>query len=459
MARKMYDFDLIVLGSGGGGSVAAHLAMEAGKRVAMVEPAEMGGECPNWGCVPTKSLLQAAEVYDAAKRGQPFGIRAATLSYNYPSVRAWKDLAVYRTGTSQGKRLYESEGIKVLSGAGHFISPHEVSVNRRHYSADFFLVATGTHNFIPPIEGLQKTGYITFKEAVNLPRPPRSLFIVGGGAIGCEFAELFSIFGTKVYISDITPRLLMREDEEVGELAREILESERGVTVTTNSKVVKVAPDGLAKRVYVQQGTEVKSVKVDEILIAAGKVANVDIGLENAGVEYTPRGIVTNEFMQTSAKHIYAAGDVVGPYNFAHTAIYQSRLAANNILHKQRIAADYRAVPRCVFLSPEVASVGLSEEACIKRDLPIKKALSPIAIIGRANVSNVDKGFVKVITDKNNKLIGASIVSPHAGEMIHELALAIQHGMSAADIASTIHAFPTWSEAVRTACSKVLRQR
>jgi dihydrolipoamide dehydrogenase len=457
MAKQKYDFDLCVLGSGGGGSVAALIAAGAGKRVAMIEPDVMGGECPNYGCVPTKSLLHAAQIYDAAKHGQQFGIRSGTLTYNYPSLKAWKDLAVERTGTGEGRRLYEAEGIKVIEGEAHFISDHEITVNRRHISAENFLIATGTHNFIPPIEGLDKTGYITFKEAVNLTRPPKSLFIVGAGAIGCEFAELFAIFGTKVYLADITPRILTKEDEEVSELVRETFENDRGMEILTNTKVLRVAKEGLAKRVFFQQSSSERSVKVDEVLIAAGKLANVDIGLENAGVEYTPRGVHTNEHMQTTTRNIYAAGDVVGPYNYAHTAIYQSRIAVNNILHKQKIGADYRAVPRVIFLNPEVASVGLSEDECIKRDLKIKKAIAPIAIIGRANTSNVERGFVKVIADNKDVLIGASIVSPRAGEVIHELTLAIHMGLTTRDVANTIHAFPTWSEAVRIACSKVAR--
>jgi dihydrolipoamide dehydrogenase len=457
MAKQIYDYDLIVLGSGGGGSVAAEIVASAGKRVAMVEPNEIGGECPNWGCIPTKSLLHAAEIYDAAKHGQQFGIRAAALSYNYPSIKAWKDLAVYRTGTTQGERFYESQGIKILKGYAHFINPHEVSVNRRHYSAQNFIIATGTQTFIPPIEGLEKTGYLTFREAINLTRPPKSLFIIGASFIGCEFAELFSIFGSKVYLADITSRILMKEDQEVGELIREVFETDRGISVFTNTKVTKVTKEGMSKRVYFQQGSDIKSVKVDDILIATGKVANVDIGLENAGVNYTPRGIEVNNLMQTTARHIYAAGDVTGMYQFTHTAIYQSRLAANNILHKQKLQADYHAIPRVAFVSPEVASVGFSEDECIKRDLRIKKAITPISIIGRANTSNVDRGFVKVITDQQGTLIGATVASPRAGEVIHELTLAIQHDMNAADIANTIHAFPTWSEAVRTACAKVLR--
>lgn len=453
--KHRYDYDLIVIGSGGGGSVAAHISNNLGKRVAVVERSEMGGECPNWGCVPTKALLQAAEIYNAARHGQKFGIRGTTLGYNYPSIKAWKDLAVHRTGTWEGDKVYESEGIHVIKGDAHFVSPHEITVNRRHYSAENFLIATGTRSFIPPIEGLEKSGYLTFKEAINLTRPPKSMFVIGAGAIGCEFSELFSIFGTKIYLSDITPRILMKEDEEVGELAKKIFEEKRGMSVLLNAKVIRIVKEGISKRVYYQQGRDIHSVKVDEILLASGKLANVGIGLENAGVEYTPKGVQVNEYMQTTAKHIFAAGDVAGPYMFTHMAIYQSRLAANNMWHKHKVAADYRAVPRCTFVNPEIASVGMSEDECIKRDLKIKKAVAPISIIGRANTSDVDEGFVKVITRMDGTLIGASIVSPRAGEMIHELTLAVQTELTAEEVASTIHAFPTWSEAVRVACNKV----
>jgi mercuric reductase len=456
MAKKKYDYDLIVLGSGGAGTVAAQISRAQGKRVAIIEESShIGGESPNWGCVPTKALLHAAEIYDAARHGQPFGIRGATLGYNYPSIKAWKDLVVHRTGTYQAKKVLASEGIDVITGEGHFISSHEVTVNRRHFSAENFLIATGTHNFIPPVEGLDKSGFLTFKEAIDLTRPPKSLFIVGAGRVGTEFAELFSIFGTKIYLADITPRMLMKEDQEVGELARHILEERRGVTALMNTKVMRVEKEALAKRVYYQQGREMKSIKVDDVMIAAGKLANVDLGLENAGVEYTPKGITVNDFMQTSAKHIYAAGDVAGPYQLTHAAIYQSRLVAHNMWRKQKIAADYRAMPRVVFLNPEVASVGLSEDECIKRDMKIKKALVPISIIGRANTSNVDDGFVKVIAEPDGTLLGASIVSPRAGEMIQELTLAIQYGITAQEVANTLHAFPSWSEAVRIACAQI----
>lgn len=455
MRRKKYDFDLIILGSGGAGSVAAYVSLRAGKKVAVVEPEEMGGECPNWGCVPTKALLHAAEVYDAAVNGDVFGIKGSNLKYDYPSIKAWRDLAVHRTGTWEGKKVFEANGIDVISGTARFTSPHEVAVGQRTFTAQKFLIATGTKNFIPPIDGLKDAGYITFKEATNFTRPPKSIFIVGAGPIGCEFAEFFSIFGTKVVLSDITPRLMMKEDIEVGELARKHFEKDRGVKILLDTQVAHVSKHGRSKKVHFKHGGRSLSVEVDEVMIAAGKRPNVDIGLENAGVKYSPRAVDVNRYMQTSAPHIFAAGDVAGPYMFTHMAEYQSRLAANNMWKRRKIAADYRAVPRCVFINPEIASVGLSEQDCGDKKLRIKTAIVPISLIGRSNTSNVEEGFVKVIAKTDGKLVGASIVSPRAGEMIHELTLAIQKGLTAHDVASTIHAFPTWSEAVRLACAKI----
>jgi len=449
-----FDYDLIVIGTGAGGSVAAHIASAAGKKVAIVEAGEFGGECPNWGDVPTKAMLHAAKIYDEAKQAGRFGIRTTTIGYNYPSIRAWKDIAIKRTGTARGKAAFESEGINVIRGEAHFVSSNEVTVGRRHYSAAQFLIATGAIEAAPQIEGLEEVSYLTSHQATMLTRPPKSLFIIGGGAVGCEFAQLFSVFGSKVTIADVAPRLLPREDQELGVLLKEHYQA-RNVQVLTSTKIVKVEKDGIMKRVHFQQGTAIHSVKVDEILLATGKVPALHIGLENADVEYTPQGITVDEYLQTSARHIFAAGDVVGNYQFTHTAIYQSRVAAHNLLHRQKVAADYKAIPRVIFTSPEVAAVGITEDEAIKFARKYRTALSPIAIIGRANVNDSHEGFVKVITDREGVLIGAAIAAPHAGEMIHELTLGIQMGLKASDIANTVHAFPTWSEAIRIACSKL----
>ncbi len=455
MAKQKYDYDLIVIGSGAGGSVAADIVATAGKRVALVEVDTLGGECPNWGCVPTKALLHAASIYDAAKHGAEFGIRGSAVGYNYPSVKAWKDLAVQRTGAANGERYYQSRGISVFHSDAHFINDHEITINRRHLSAAHFLIATGSHWLVPDIQGLKTIPYLTARTALELSRPPKSLFIIGAGAVGAEFAELFSIFGSKVYLADIAPRILSKEDEEAGELVGEYFTRERGMEILSSTKVVRIQKEGISARVTYIRGGEEHSVRVDAVMVATGKAPTVDLGLENAGVEYTPKGIEVNEHLQTSAPHVFAAGDVLGRNMFTHMGVYESRIAAHNILHKQKVSPNYKAVPRVTYLTPEVASVGLSEAACLKRDLPIKTAIATLNVIGRSNANNFRDGFCKVITDKKGVLLGATVVAPHAGEIIHELTLAIQHGLTAHDVANTLHAFPTWSEIVRVACGKI----
>jgi len=455
MAKQKYDYDLIVIGSGAGGSVAADIVASAGKKVALIEGDTLGGECPNWGCVPTKALLHAAHIYDAAKTAAPYGIRGNTVGYNYPTVKAWKDLAVKRTGAATSNTYYQSRGINLFHGNAHFISSNEVSVNRRHLTASHFIVATGSHWILPAIQGLDKVPFLTARTALELNRPAKSIFIVGGGAVGAEFAELFSIFGTKVYIADIAPRLMPKEDDEVGELVGKYFEQHRGMGVLTSTKVMSVVKEGLTVRVNYVRGGQEHSVRVDQIMIATGKAPTVDIGLENAGVEYTPKGVEVDEFLQTSAPHILASGDVLGRHMFTHMGVYESRIAAHNILHKNMVSPDYRAVPRVTFITPEIASVGLSEADCLKRDLAIKIGFAPLNIIGRSNASDFRDGFCKVITDKKGVLLGATVAAPHAGEIIHELTLAIQHDLTASQVANTLHAFPTWSEIVRVACGKI----
>lgn len=455
MAKQKYDYDLIVIGSGAGGSVAADIVASAGKRVAIVEADMMGGQAPNWGCVPSKALLESAKVLNTAKQADTFGIRASTAGFNYPSVKAWKDLAVKRTGAHNSAKYYQSKGIGLYHGHAHFISPHEITVNRRHLSAEHFLIATGSQWTELGVPISERVTPLNARTILDLPKPPKSLFIIGGGTVGVEFAELFASFGTNVYIAEEAPRLLPREDQEVSQLVEAVLAKRRSVHVLTKAKITGITLDGISPRIEFLRGGEQHTVKADHVLVAVGKQPAVDIGLENAGVEYDKRGIATNEFLQTNVKHIYAAGDVLGRHMYTHVGIVESRIVAHNILQKQKVSPDYKAVPRVTFLTPEVASVGMSEEDCLKRDLRIKTAIVPVNVVTRANVSNAMDGFAKVITDKNGVLIGASIVSAHAGDVIHELGLAIQYGLTASQVANTMHAFPTWSEAVRVACAKI----
>jgi dihydrolipoamide dehydrogenase len=458
MAKKQtHDYDLIVIGSGAGGSAAATIAAREGKRVAIVEADTFGGDSPNWSDVPTKALLHAAQLYDEARHGARFGLRSGTLGYNYPSIRTWKELAIKRTGAAGNKKFYEAQGIDAYAGNAHFLTPHEITVNRKHISAEHFLIATGSHWVAPDIQGLADVNTLTPRTILEAMRPPKSLYIIGAGTVGVELAQLMAIFGTKVYLADIAARILPKEDEEVGDLMERLLREGKGVTTLTQTRTLSVVKDGLGARVTFLRGGVEKSVRVDEILIATGRTPSVDLGLENASVNFTPKGIDVNEHLQTSARHIFAAGDVLGTNRHTHTALHESRVAAHNILMKSKVSPDYTASPRLTFTFPGIASVGLSEDDCLKRDLRIDKAVAPLSMIARSNTSDFHDGFVKIITDKKGIILGATVVAPHAAEIVHELSLAIKYQISASELAATPHAFLSWSEAVRVAAGKLAK--
>ena len=450
-----FDYDLIVIGSGAAGSAAATIAARAGKRVAIVEADTFGGDSPNWSDVPTKALLHVARLYDEARHGDKFGLRTSTLGYNYPSIRAWKDLAVKRTGAAGNRRYYENQGISAFNATAHFLTPHEISVNRRHLSSENFLIATGSSWATPKVQGLADIPFFTPRTILEAIRPPKSLLIIGGGSHGVEIAQMMATFGTKVYIAEQASRLLPNQDAEVGELLERVLTEQKGVTVLTHSRVLSVSKEGITKRILVTRGGVEKYVKADEILVAAGRVPNLDLGLENASVAYTPKGIEVNDYLQTSNKHIYAAGDVIGRDSHTHTALLESRIAAHNLFEKNKVVPNYTATPGLIFTTPEIAQVGLTEDDCHKRDLAVNKAIAPLNIVARSNTSDFRDGFVKIITDKKGVVLGGTIVAPHAAEMIHEIGLAVKHGLTAAQIADTPHAFLSWSEAIRVAASKL----
>lgn len=456
MAKKYeFDYDLIVIGSGASGSAAATIAAREGKRVAIIESDTFGGDSPNWGDIPTKALLHAANLFDEARHGARFGLRSSTLGYNYPSLRSWKELAVKRTGAGGNRNYYENQGISTFIGSAHFLSPNEISVNRRHLSATNFLVATGSTWTVPDIHGINTIKYLTPRTILETIRPPKSLLIIGGGDSGIEIAQMMAIFGTKVYIAEKASRLLPHHDSEVGELMERLLTEEKGATCLTHSRVISVEKDGLMKRVIISRAGTEKTIRVDEVLIAAGRTPTVDMGLENAGVKFSAKGIDVNEYLQTNVKHIFAAGGIIGQKSHTHTALMESHVVANNILHRTKISPDYTATPEVIFTNPGIASVGLSEDDCLKRDLAINKAIAPLNIIARSNTSDFRDGFVKIITDKKGVILGATVVAPHAAEIIHELVIAVRHKLTAHDLAITPHAFLSWSEAVRVAAGKL----
>lgn len=452
--KKKRDYDLIIIGSGAGGSVGAHTAASLVKKVAIFEKGEVGGECPNWACVPTKSLLHAAHVFKSAKSGAEYGTIVKDVTLDFHKVKKWRDLVVSRTGAAHGAESLRHEHIKLVPEEAKFVSPHEIEAGGKTYSAHNFLVATGTTVFIPPIPGLKEAGYVTFKEIGDAQKLPKSLFILGGSAVGCEFAQIFARFGSKVTIAESADKLLFREDREVSDLTQALFEQE-GIKVLTKITVEKIEKRGNMKVVHYKKGHDSHTTEVEEILIATGKRPLLDFAPEKAGIKIDEGRLKVNDYLQTNVKHIYAAGDIIGPYQFTPTGYYQSDIAVNNMFKRKKLKPDYSVVPRAVYLSPEISSVGVTETELKQKGIKYKIGLAPTGILGRANTSNEFNGFVKVITDKNGVLIGGAIVSPSAGEIIHELAVAIKYKAKAADLANMIHAYPTFSEGIKIACSSV----
>ncbi|OYW43978.1 hypothetical protein B7Z28_00390, partial [Candidatus Saccharibacteria bacterium 32-45-3] len=297
--------------------------------------------------------------------------------------------------------------------------------------------------------------YFTPRTILEEMRPPKSLFIIGGGTYGIEIAQLMATFGTKVYIAEQAARLLPHQDQEAGELIERVLSEQKGATVLTHTRVLSVEKEGIVKKILVSRGGTEKYFKADEILVATGRMPNVDLGLENASINYTPKGIEVNEYLQTSTKHIYATGDVLGRESLTHTALLESRTAAHNMFERNKIKPSYTATPRIIFTTPEIAEVGLTEDDCRRRDLAINKVVTPLNIIARSNTADFRDGFVKLIADKKGVILGGTIVAPHASELIHEIGLAVKHNLTAAQLADTPHAFLSWSEAIRVAAQKL----
>ncbi|MDR1969734.1 MAG: NAD(P)/FAD-dependent oxidoreductase [Candidatus Nomurabacteria bacterium] len=455
MSKHNFDYDLIVIGSGAAGSIAVDIVARTGQKVAIVEAGNLGGSAPMLSDVPVGALMTAAHTFDEARRGAAFGLRTTAIGYNYPSIKNWKDLAVRRSGVAATSDYLHSRGVSLFKGRAHFISPHEISIGRRHLSAEKFLIATGTHVFIPDIAGLDAVDYLTTETAIDLLKPPRSLFVVGAGAAGVQLAELFAIFGTKVYLADVQKRILAHEDDEVSEVMTDVLTRLRGMEVLTSARVIAVKNENPYVRVTCLTGEAEHSVKVEKVLIATGRTPNVDIGLENAGVEYDKTGIKTDEFLTTSARNIYAAGDILGRFGKTHSALYEGRVAANNLLGQSKTAANYTAIPRVIWTSPEVAAVGMTEKDLAREDIKFHRSIVQNSVTPRANIANFAVGFAKVLSSTKGELLGATIVAPHAAETINEISLAISRSLAVHDIASTIHPFGSWSEALRLACAKV----
>ena len=453
-------YDVVIIGGGSAGFSAASTAARAGARVCVVEQGLLGGECPNWACIPTKALLASAKRYYKATHDlQAFGIRASNVSFSFTQIMKRKD-AVVSTITGSGKKLSKLAnelGIDVVKGHARFVSPKTVAVGKKRVSGTSFVIATGTEAFVPPVDGLKKAGYLTFRDAVSLKKQPRSLVIIGGGPVACEFATFFSMLGTQVTLLEVAPTVLSREDGEIAALAQVQLR-ELGVNVHVATKALSAHKEGKRTRVTFQDGEKPRQdVLVDAVLVAAGKRTSVDrLGLAKAGVVLDDRGrLTTDVYQRTNVLSIFAAGDVDGGMQFTHTAHAEGAVAGYNAVTKNKRSLkkrDDRVVPRVTFVYPEVASVGITLAEAQAKKMKAEIARFPVGSLGRSVTENHRVGLLKVVVEKKTKkILGASMIGERAGEVIHELALAMHVGATAKDVASMIHAFPTYSESIAAA--------
>ena len=451
--KHRFDYDLAVLGSGDAGGEAALTAAKSGLKVALIEANKWGGSSLNYSNVPFGALFHATQLFKGAQAGTKFGLSSSSLRYNYPTLNNWKNIALKRA-KANSKKEFEEAGITCIHGNGHLLSNDEISVNDETIRAKKILIATGASMLDTGIKIPTNLEYWLPENVLEILRPPKTIFIIGAGSTGCELAQYFSTLGTQVIIADIAGRLLPREDEEAGQVLDEVFNKEK-IKVLTQSRVIALEKDGVSKKVIFLRGGQEKSIRVDEVLMCTGNAPNIDIGLENAGVKFTRNGIKVDDRMRTSAKNIYAAGDVLGGHSSTEKAIIEARVAVAQILGHGKYIADYRGIIRVTDIIPEIAEVGDTEDDLIRHDAKYNKVVLPLNVVQKANTSDSMMGFIKLITaKKSGKILGATIMAPHAALIIQEISLAIRYDMTTDDLARAPHLNNEWSELVRIACEQ-----
>ena len=439
--------DLVVIGGGAGGLVVASVAAQLGLDVVLINKEEnMGGDCLHYGCVPSKALLKSASVAHTVSHASQWGVTAAQPVIDMASINAAVKKAVDTIQVHDSRERFESLGCEVIAGEAHFISNSQIEVNGKtievkQIAAKRFVIATGSSVWTPPIKGLDSIKYLTNEDMFSLAELPESLIVLGGGPVGVEMAQAYSRLGSKVTIVELAPRILSREDEQSSEILTEVLSAE-GVSIRVNSEVVEVRASGKNKQIILKDGSELEA---EELLIAIGRRAVVDsLTLDKANVIYDAKGIKVNRKMQSSNKKIYACGDVTGEMQLTHVAELQAGIVLANMIFKWPKKINYDVIPTVVYTDPEVAQVGISVEACKKMSHGEVYQFD-VAKLDRAITDGHNKGMATILTWKG-RIVGAHIIAPHAGELIHELALAIQEKMKVSKLTSLVHAYPSYSQ-------------
>ena len=451
---KKYDFDYIIIGSGPAGSTAALNLAKAKKRVALIEGREFGGSNLNTRDVPYGVSLGFSHTF--SKLAHYSEISRQNLHYNFPSVAAHQDRAIANLGGGDIKR-FQSAGISCIKGYANFLDNHTVAVGNQSYTAKDFILATGSHLKTNEISGLSTVQYLTPETAIKIRRLPRVAFVIGGGPSGCEIAEYYAELGVKVLIMELKDRLLPREDAEAGATLKAYFENELGMMVVLDSKVIAIEPTSTGKRVVLTTGAKERMVNVDCVVVATGSEPTLNYGLENAGVKFKRTGIITDKFLQTSAKNIYAIGDCLGKNSSTERAEYEASILTANLLGRTKNFLNYTGFIRRTDTYPQVATVGLNEVDLLKRDRKYKKSVVLLKDLPASTIERCDYGFVKILADNHSdRILGATIVAPNAACMASEFSIALRHHLTALALASTPHIANSFSYAIKLAAKNLI---
>ena len=454
---KKYDFQYIVIGSGPAGSTAALTLAKAKKRVALFENRFFGGSNLNTINIPYAVALDFAHTYTKLNSYPEF--KHQDFTFNFPSI-ATRELQTIINAGGNDRKIYEHSNVICFNGHASFLDSHTIAVKDKRITSANFIIATGSKLNTTEIAHRSTVNYLTPETAIKTRRLPRVIAVVGGGPTGCEITSYFAALGAKVILFETSDRILPREDPEVSTTITDYFTKKLGVTVLPNCKVTELRQDKDGKYVIFRYGTAEKIVRIEQVALATGSLPNLDCDLENAKVKYTNKGITVNKLFETSTKHIYAIGDCIGSHHSStEIASQQGLTLATNIANKSKTIVDYQGQIRLIDTPLQVATVGLNEEDLIRRDRKYKKSIISLKDIVASKIDNLHYGFVKILADKNNHIIGATIVSPHAGLIIQEISFAIRHNHTAIDLASTPHLENDYSHAVKLAAKQLISKK
>lgn len=461
MKRGDGTYNVVVIGAGTAGLVTAAGTVALGGRVALIERNKMGGDCLNFGCVPSKALISSARLIQQIRESEKWGLDQPEPQFEFEKVFERMRARRAKIAPHDSRERFELLGVDVFHGEARFVSPHEVEVDGQKLRAKNFVIATGSRATVPKIEDIDKVHYFTNETIFDeLKERPDSMIVLGGGPIGCELGQVFSRLGVKVAIVQQGTQLLPREDVDVAEFMHNRFTAEG----------IRVRLKAASKRVSMRDGkvalefADAESITADAMLIAAGRTPNLRaLNLEAAGVDYDKQGVKVNAYLQASQPHIYAAGDITNRLKFTHTADFTARIVVRNILMplqllRQRV--DWSVVPWCTYTDPEVAHVGVGENEAQQKNIEYDLFFVPLEDVDRAVVESEEAGFAKILTAKgSDKILGATIVAPHAGDLLQEFVFAMSAKIGLGKIAAMIHAYPTFAELARKAGDKYNKTR